>query len=340
MHEKIRGEQGTVINALNPSSAFVQFGAPKAGLGRIAPKANHKAENTITLRGPPAHVAAAAANIQQFLKDNPGTENPDPVTESFDYPKQFSGNLIGAKGANINRLRDDFGVDIKLSEGSGEIKGVKVCVNAARRKLNAQVKELEDKAVISIRIPQQFHSTIIGSEGSTVRRLEERYHVRINFPRAAAKVDEDGPRQAPDEIIIRGSKKGAEEARQEICDLWHYEAENAHTAVITILAKSLRYFKNASRDIKQLRDEFPARISVPSENPDVDPESTLEIKIRGKKDHVAHAKTILSRIVKDAENTTTRVIAVDKKYHRSLIGPGGLSLTEGGLLFISLLTSY
>lgn len=324
MHEKIRGEQGTTINALNPSSAFVRFGAPKVGLRWIAPKADENVENTITLRGPPAHVAATTANIKQFLKDHPGTESPDPVTEPFDYPKQFSGSLIGTRGANINKLRDDFGVDIRLSEGSGEIKGVKVCVNAARRKLNGQIKELEDKAVIPIKVPQQFHSTIIGSEGSTVRRLEERYHVRINFPKAAMAADEGGPRQAPDEIIIKGSKKGAEEARQEISDLWHCEAENAHIAVIKILAKSLRYFKSASRDIKQLRDECPARISIPPENPGADPESTLEIKIRGKKDHVAHAQAILSRIARDAENTTTRVITVDKKYHRSLIGPGSM----------------
>ncbi|KAF8538636.1 hypothetical protein BDD12DRAFT_884670 [Trichophaea hybrida] len=327
-HEKIRGERGTIINALNPSSVFVQFGAPKARPGRPAPKASENIENTITLRGPPSNVAATVANIKQFLIDTPGKDTPDIVSELFDYPKLFSGNLIGAKGANINKLRDDLGVDIKLSEGSGEIRGVKVCVDAARRKLITQIKELEDKAVIPIKIPQRFHSIIIGSEGSTVRRLEERYNVRINFPKAA-KSDEDGPRQAPDEIVIRGSKKGAEEARQEITDLWKYEAENAHTATITILSRSVGYmFKNASKDIKQLRDESSARISIPQEDKNADPESTVEIRIRGKKQDVAHAQTVLSRIAKNAENTTARTINVDKKYHRSLIGPGGNTLRD------------
>jgi len=323
-HEKIRGERGTIINALNPSSVFVQFGASKARLGRLAPEASENIENTITLRGPPSNVAATAANIKQFLSDTQGKATPDIVSEPFDYPKQFSGSLIGSKGANINKLREDLGVDIKLSEGSGEIRGVKVCIDAARRKLNTQIKELRDKAVIPIKIPQQFHSIIIGSEGSTVRRLEERYNVRINFPKAA-KSDEDGPRQAPDEIVIRGSKKGAEEARQEITDLWKYEAENAHTATITVLSRSVGYmFKNASKDIKQLRDESSARISIPQEDKNADFESTVEIRIRGKKQDVAHAQMVLSRIAKNAEDTTARTINVDKKYHRSLIGPGGM----------------
>ncbi|KAA8892775.1 hypothetical protein FN846DRAFT_626516 [Sphaerosporella brunnea] len=326
LHEKVRGERGTIINALNPSSVSVVFGAPKARLGRSAPAADEMTENSITLRGPPANVASTAAAITQFLKDNEDRDAPEVVTEPFEYPKQFSGNLIGSKGANVNKLKEDLGVDIKLNEGSGEIRGVKICVDAARRKLNSQVKELEDKAVIPIKVPQQFHSIIIGSEGSTVRRLQERYNVRIDFPKAG-KSDEEGGRQAPDEIVIRGSKKGAEEARQEIQELWKYEADNSHTATISVLARSVGYmFKNASKDIKQLRDESSARIVIPQEDKEADPESIVEIKIRGKKSEVDKAKTVLTKIVKDAENTAVRTISVEKKFHRSLIGPGGQTL--------------
>jgi hypothetical protein len=326
LHDKVRGERGTIINALNPSSVSVVFGAPKARLGRPAPLADEKLENTITLRGPPANVTSTAAAITQFLKANEERDTPEVVTELFEYPKQFSGNLIGSKGANINKLKEDLGVDIKLNEGSGEIRGVKVCVDAARRKLNSQIKELEDKAVIPIKVPQQFHSIIIGSEGSTVRRLEERYNVRINFPKAG-KSDEDGARQASDEIVIRGGKKGAEEARQEIQELWKYEADNSHTATISVLARSVgQMFKNSSKDIKQLRDESTARIIIPQEDKEADPESTVEIKIRGRKTEVEKAKTVLTKIVKDAENTAVKTISVDKKFHRSLIGPGGQTL--------------
>jgi rRNA processing protein Krr1/Pno1 len=329
LHEKVQGERGTIINALNPSSVHIQFGAPKARFGRPAPASAENAENTITLRGPPAGVSSTAAAIVQFLKENEDKETADVVTEPYTYPAKFSGNLIGAKGANINKLRDDYGVEIKLSEGSGEITGVKVCVDAARRKLNAQVKEFEDKAVLHVKVPQQFHSVIIGPGGSTVRRLEERYDVRINFPKAAKEEDGEAPKQAADEIVIKGSKKGAEEARKEIDELYKYEAENAHTATISVLAKSVGYmFKNASKDIKALRDESSARIIIPQEDKDAEPESIVEIKIRGTKADVAHAKAVLSKIAKTAEDTSVKTIVVDKKFHRALIGPGGNTLRD------------
>jgi predicted PilT family ATPase len=326
LHDKVRGERGIIINALNPSSVFVQFGIPPARPGRPAPVGDQNAENIITLRGPPANVNTTAANILTFLNDTKDKAVPDTVAEPFEYRKQYSGNLIGSKGANINKLRDELGVDIKLTEGIGEIRGFKVCVDAARRKLNSQIKELDDKAVITIKVPQQYHSIIIGSEGSTVKRLEERYSVRINFPRGQKPDEgrENSPRQAPDEIIIRGGKKGADEARQEIDDLWKYEAENSYTATITVLAKSVGYmFRNASKDIKQLRDESSARITIPQEDKNANPDDTVEIKIRGKKDAVTHAQSVLAKIAKNAENTSSVTINVEKKYHRSLIGFAG-----------------
>jgi len=325
LHEKVRGERGTVINALNPSSVSVQFGAPKARFGRAAPEADSGVENTITLRGPPANVITVASNIEAFLEATKGQDIPIVVAENFEYPRQYSGNLIGSKGSNINKLRDDLGVDIRLDDGNGKITGVQVCVDAARKKLNAHLRELEDKAVITIKVPQQYHGAIVGSEGSTVRRLEERYNVRINFPK---KTEDDGSRQGPDEIVVRGSKKGAQGASQEITELWKYEADNNHTATITVLAKSVGYmFKNASKDIKRLRDETSARIAFPQEDGNADPESTVEIRIRGTKKDVDHAKTVLSEIAQNAENTTARTISIEKKYHKFLIGPGGMTFS-------------
>ncbi|KAI5778188.1 hypothetical protein EDC01DRAFT_377807 [Geopyxis carbonaria] len=328
-HSLVRGDNGTTLNALNFGSVFVHFGVPKIRPGRATPSTSDQTEDTITLRGPPANVDATAKNIMSFVA---ATKNgsPEVITETFEYPKQYSGNLIGQKGANINRYRDELGVDIKLMEGNGEMKGIRVCVDAAKKKLFSQIKELEDKAVLTVKVPQQYHSNIIGSEGSTVRRLEDRYHVRINFPKAGRSDDNsDGAsaKQALDEIIIRGSKKEAEEARQEITDLWKYEAENSHTETISVAARAVGYmFKNASKDINQLRDEFAVRIVIPPEDKTADPTRKIDIKIRGKKEGVNHAKAVLAKIAATAENTTTRMVSVDKKFHRSLIGAGGQTL--------------
>lgn len=307
---------------MNPSSVLVQFGIPKARPGKPAPAGD---ENTITVRGPQSNVEATIKNINAFLS----SENPEAIiTEPFEYPAQFSGNLIGVKGANINKLRDDLGVEINLNEGKGEIKGVRVAVDAARKKLTTQIKELEDKATVRLVVPQQFHSTIIGQKGESVRRLEARYDVRINFPRSSKsdyteEHDAGNKQQGPNEVIIKGGKKGVEEARAEITALLKYEEAKSHTAEIPIAAKAVEFmFRNSAKEIKQLREESAARIDIP-QRPEEGSEEQMVIKIRGTVEEVKQAKAILSKIAKDAEQTTVRKINVDKKYHRSLIGQGG-----------------
>lgn len=326
-HAKIRGERDTTLNALNPSSVLVQFGIPKARPGKPTPTGD---ENTITVRGPQSNVEATIKNINNFL----ASENPEAIiTESFEYPAQFSGNLIGVRGANINKLRDDLGVEINLKEGKGEIKGVRVAVDAARKKLTTQIKELEDKATVRLVIPQEFHSTIIGQKGESVRRLEARYDVRINFPRSSKadyteEYDTWNKQQGPNEVVIKGGKKGVEEARVEIIALLKYEEAKSHTVEIPIAAKAVEFmFRNSAKEIKQLREESAARIDIP-QRPEEGSEEQMVIKIRGTVEEVNEAEAILSKIVKDAEQTTVRKINVDKKYHRSLIGQGGKTLRE------------
>lgn len=51
---------------------------------------------------------------------------------------------------------------------------------------------------------------LIGKQGVYVQRLESKYDVRINFPKAG----EDGSKD--DSITIRGGKKGAEGAKKEV----------------------------------------------------------------------------------------------------------------------------
>lgn len=324
-HEKLNGSNGAIIRALIPAGVAVQFGAPKVRAGRAASAVPAGAENTITLRGPPTSVTTTATDIRAFLAANKDRDFAETITESFLYPKLFSGNLIGAKGSNLTKLRDQYAVDIKLGEGKGEIKGVKVCVDAARRNLQAQIKELEDKAVLSIRIPKAFHSGIVGQGGATIRRLEERYSVRINIPNA----DDENTHQAPDEIIIRGRKLGAEQARQEIIELYEYEAENSHEAKLKIKASAVTFvFKNSNNDIKHICDVVGARVRLPRYDEPTDKDGNVPIIITGTKEAVAQAKATMTKIIKLAEDTTSETIYVDKRFHRTLIGTGGSALNK------------
>jgi len=329
-HAKVQGEENTTLNALNPASVHVHFGAPKARPGKPAVAALPGDEDKITIRGAKANVDNLAAAIQKFVASIPEDGIIPIVNQQFTYPPQLTAQLIGTKGANINKLRAEFGVGIDLKEGQGEIKGIQVAVDATKRKLDSQIKEHLDKAIEHLKIPQEFHSTIIGSGGGSVRKLETRYSVRIMFPKSGREKDADGSdvptKQDANEVVIKGGKDGVSKARAEILALWEYEKDKSFTATIPVTGRGLELmFRNASKEIRQLRDDSSIRLDIPQRDA-VEKDVQAIIKIRGTQDEVKNAKTILSRIVKEAEQTTQRSINVEKKYHRSLIGSGGMVL--------------
>lgn len=334
---------------------LVHFGAPKARPGHPAAAVSPDDQDKITLRGPKGNVESTANSILAFVESIPEDGNLPIIIEAFPYPAHLSPRLIGAKGANINKLRHELGVEINLKEGQGEIKGIQVAVDAAKRKLSSQVKEFLDKAVEHLRVPQEFHSALIGSGGNAVRNLESVYGVRIMFPRSAkdkSAPDADGTevakqgsngmttkggkdgvevaiKQDPNEVIIKGGKEGVAKARAELVTLLGREIEKNHTATVPVTPRAIEFmFKNAAKEIKQLRDDQTLRIDIPQRNAVGAPGEKLAIKIRGTEDRVKHAKAILSKIVKEAEKTTSRTINVEKKYHRALIGTGGRTLKE------------
>src|SRR5690606_39732969 len=65
------------------------------------------------------------------------------ATETHEFPKQLRGMIIGAKGANLNKLKEEFEVDVQIREGSLTVKGLQPNVQAAVKKLLAQIKQFE-----------------------------------------------------------------------------------------------------------------------------------------------------------------------------------------------------
>jgi len=71
-----------------------------------------------------------------------------------------------------------------------------------------------------MKIPRQYHSSLIGQNGKYVIRLEDKYGVKITFPREATE-SEGRTREslAPDEVLVKGGKKGVAGARAELLDV-------------------------------------------------------------------------------------------------------------------------
>ncbi|KAF8453318.1 hypothetical protein BGX38DRAFT_1268706 [Terfezia claveryi] len=333
---------GSTFRALSQGTVSVNF-TPVEKPEEMKPEEGEEAgEITIIVRGPAADVKNTIKRINAWVEECKDKEDPgQPFTLLFDYPAQFSPMLIGTKGANVNKLRDEFGVDIKLKEGKGEIKGTQINVEVARRRLNEQIKQLDDNTTLRIQVPPEHHRAIIGAQGKFVRRLEEKYGVRINFPKSTGKEDLDNgdaasdagvshnTRQlAPNEVMIKGGKKGCAEAKIEIEDLLKYEIEHGQTATLNIAAKSIKgLFTTYMKEFRRIREESGARIDIPNDR-DFAPDTILEIRIKGTKEAVLDAKKDLSKIIDNLSQLVVERITVDKRFHRSLIGTRGTTLRD------------
>ncbi|EFX01085.1 RNA-binding effector protein [Grosmannia clavigera kw1407] len=295
--------------------------------------------SVVTLRGPKTAVEGLAAKVNAFVEQEKEDEKERGFTLSFDFPKAYANHLIGKGGSNIRDLRDKYDVEIQVQDGKVELKGPKAKAEAAKAHINAVARQLADEVTHVLKIEPKFHRELIGAQGSTINRLQTRYKVLIFFPRVAKSTRDDDSatdvaseagkgrrQQGPDEVIVRGPKRGADEAREELMTLFLYLKDNAYTATLSVQQKQVPYLiGQGGSAMDALRQQTGAKIDIP--NSRGDPESIVEIQIKGTKTQVAAAKKFLEEKKAVLDDTVTKTIEVEKKYHKALIGTGGSGST-------------
>lgn len=181
-------------------------------------------------------------------------------TLDFTVPVAYSSHVIGKGGANINKLKEQLGVRIDIDGGKAEegvvaakkgdsvkvsIQGIKKNVEAAKERILNLVANLADQTTLSLNIPAQYHRSLIGLKGKYVKRLEDTYGIFIKFPRDNKEGEGDGEgepaieKQKPDEVILRGGKKGVEGAKTELLELLEWEKEHGNVVTFTFAAQHL-----------------------------------------------------------------------------------------------------
>ncbi|KAI1134137.1 putative RNA binding effector protein Scp160 [Hypoxylon sp. FL0543] len=296
---------------------------------------------TVTMRGPTSSVESLSKKAAAFVEQEKEDEKERGFTLKFDFPQKFANHLIGKGGSHINELREKFDVDIQVQNGEVELKGPKAKADRAKAHITSLARQWADETTHTLKIEPKYHRELIGAQGSQIHRLQNRYNVHINFPKTAkyGKDDESvadvaseagKPRrqQAPDEVTIRGPKKGADEARDEIFSLYQYLKDNSFTATVTVQQKQLpSLIGSGGVGMDELRQTTGAKIDIPNERNETD-DATVEIQIKGTKAQVAAAKKIIEEKRAVFDETVTKTVEVDRKWHRNLIGPGGSTLRD------------
>lgn len=292
-----------------------------------------KVGTTVTLRGPSSAVKSLAAKATAFVEQEKEDDKERGFTLSFDFPQKYANHLIGKGGSNIKELRDRFDVEIQVQDGKVELKGPKAKSETARTYIQNLGRSLADETTHTLKIDPKYHRELIGTQGTQINRLQTRYKVLIFFPRSAKNVADDqsnadaasdagkGRRQqAPDEVIIRGPKKGADEARDEIFSLHKYLEEHSNTATVSVQQKQVgSLIGQGGAALDELRQLTGARIDVPADR-DTD---MVDISIKGTASQVAKAKKALEEKRAVFDDTVVKTVEVDKKHHRALIGASG-----------------
>ncbi|KAL8947470.1 MAG: hypothetical protein Q9222_006251 [Ikaeria aurantiellina] len=306
-------------------------------------RVSEPAEHILTLRGHTDMVDELTQNLLRFLEREKQDELERGHVTSFDFPQKFANYLIGRKGENINKYREEFDVDIQIHDGKVEIKGPVAKAELAKAKITALGKKLEDEATHVLKIKPQYHKDMIGAKGAQVNRLQDRYNVRVQFPRTTANISDDqsladgssdagGPRntksnQAPDEVIIRGPRRGADEARDELLNLLQWTIDNSHTSTVSVAQSQLpSLIGQGGREMENARLATGAQIDVPGHRDVADANRRVQIQIKGTKRQVEEATKLMEQKAKVFDDTVTSEIEVDKKYHKALIGGGGSNL--------------
>lgn len=297
----------------------------------------------VALRGPSGLVMDLAAKLDAFVAEQEKDDLERGYTTSFDFPQKYANFLIGKRGENINKLREEFDVDIKVENGKVEVKGPKAKADAARMRIINQGKKWEDETTHILKIPAQYHRELIGQRGNQVNRLQDRYNVRVQFPRATAIADDQSvgesgsdagavrsgrPQQAADEVLIKGPSKGADQARDEIMSLLQWVIDHSHSATISVAQSQVAsLIGQRGREMDKLRADTGAQIDVPSANDAPDASGRVQIRVKGTKQQVAEAKKVLQQRASEFDATVSKTIDVDKKHHKALIGGGGMFST-------------
>ncbi|XP_062858912.1 vigilin isoform X2 [Trichomycterus rosablanca] len=269
-------------------------------------------EERICLEGPTEEVEQAQAQIQEIVKD---------LMSKMDYTEinidqRFHRHLIGKNGANINRIKEQYKVLVRIPQDSDQcglvrIEGDPQGVQMARRELVDMAQRMENERTKDLIIEQKFHRIIIGQKGEKIKEVRDKFpEVIITFPDQS---------QKSNTVQLRGPKIEVEKCAKFLQKLLLELVENSYSISLPIFKQ---FHKNiigkGGANIKKIREETNTKIDLPTENSDSE-----MIVITGKKSNCEAARERILAIQRDLANLKETEVTIPAKLHNSLIGSKG-----------------
>uniref|UniRef100_A0A8C1SKM3 Vigilin n=1 Tax=Cyprinus carpio TaxID=7962 RepID=A0A8C1SKM3_CYPCA len=269
-------------------------------------------EERISLEGPTEEVEQAQAQMQEIIKD---------LMARMDYAEinidhRFHRHLIGKNGANINRIKEQYKVSVRIPQDSERcglvrIEGDPQGVQLARKELMDMAQRMENERTKDLIIEQKFHRTIIGQKGEKIKEVRDKFpEVIIIFP---------DQQQKSDIVQLRGPKNEVEKCAKFLQKLIAELVESSFSISVPI---HKQFHKNiigkGGANIKKIREETNTKIDLPMEN-----SNSEMIVITGKKSSCEAARDRILAIQRELANLKEAEVSIPAKLHNSLIGSKG-----------------
>merc|ERR1712241_596903 len=265
------------------------------------------------------------------------------VTIECVIEQQHHRTIMGARGANIQKVCSDFNVQIKIPDRksnkaqqngtmNGNVEDTNSQENSDIIRISGRKENCEDaaaalKALVPINIegdvPFEFHRFIIGRGGENVRQLMNKHDVNIKVPSSD---------QQSSVIVVTGPKAYVESAKQALMSkVEELEKEKADKELKSFEIKldikpeyPPKIIGRKGAVITGLRKDFGVNIQLPKKD---DPEESV-ITITGYEKKAYEAKDAILKIVGDFENLVQEEVIIHSRVHSMIIGRRGAGIRK------------
>lgn len=278
-------------------------------------------ESKLTIRGGDKPVKLAKKALENVV----ATSN-HKFKDSLEVSVNSVSRLIGAKGSNTQQLREKFGVNIDVPSESSNgktvevtITGVQYNVERAKAYIQQEAKKWADIITKELFVAQKYHRNLMGPQGAYRNRLQDKYNVRIFFPKGE------------DNVTIRGPSRGVTKAHEELKSLLDFEMENGHKVTMDVPAEHVARVIGKNGDmINDIRADFGVELDFlqKTTDPSVQESGKVQLEITGNRQAIKDAQARVKSIVQEASDFTKTTLHVDRKYHKNIVGAGGHTLKE------------
>jgi len=331
-HRHFVSRRGEILHRISEECGGVTISFPRPGVQ----------SDRVVLKGAQECIQAAKQKIQEIVTDLESM-----VTVDCVIPQKFHRSVMGQRGAKVQDITYKYEVQIKFPERSnyqeeeegdhsgenGELvngdAAPKACdiikITGKPENCEAAKQALLDNVPITIQVdvPYDYHRSIIGQKGQSIRDLSDRYDVHIEVPNSEEHLDY---------IKITGTNEAVENAKAAVEDrIKEIDAEKED--------RQLRSFElefevdpefhpkiigKRGLVINKIRQDHNVQITFPRRGD----ENEKIIKVVGYEDKAIAARDDILKIVNDLNALHRVEVFLDARVHSRLIGTRGRSIRK------------